>query len=89
VESVAEVVAPAVPAHLGIRIGESDPVILWVAYAPSLNEGDVEDPGQLSDTSDPFHPHDYEGSEEAEGVAEWSAGAWGVEGLLCLCFGKV
>ena len=49
---------------------------------------DVEGYGELSEAPDLLHTHHYEGSEEAEGVAGWPAGACGVEAFESLCFGK-
>jgi hypothetical protein len=53
VELIAQVEAPTVPAHPGIRVGETSPVILWVAYAPRLDERGVEDRIHLLDPAPP------------------------------------
>ena len=49
---------------------------------------DVEGPGELSEAPYLLHSHYYEGPEEAEGAAGWSAGACGVEAFESVCFGK-
>jgi len=47
VELVVQVVAPAMPAHPGLQVGEPDPAIPGKADAPSLDEGCVEDDAHL------------------------------------------
>jgi len=58
VELVAQVEAPAVPAYPGVRVGEPCPVIHWVADAPGLDEGCVEDHIYLLNIAPP-EEHDY------------------------------
>ena len=52
-ELVAQVIAPTVPAHPGIRVREPSPVILRMAYAPRLDERRVEDHIHLLDAAPP------------------------------------
>ncbi len=147
-ELVPQIEAPAMPAHPGVRVGESSPVILGMAYAPRFDEGcvedgvhlfdsvppeehdhllvydpaqtfgshqlgeaaedgagvallafldeaelpeplvDVEGSGELSEAPDLLHAHYYEGSDEAERAAGWSAWSCGVEAFESVCFGK-
>ena len=77
-EFVAEVVAPAVPAHPGIRVGESSPAVPGMAYAPGLDEGCVEDGVHLLDLAPPeehddllvYYPPQPLGSDQLGEAAE-------------------
>jgi len=82
VELVAEVVAPAVPPHPGIRVGEPSPVIPGMAYAPGLDEAGVEDHVNLPNIAPPekhddllvYYPPQPLGSHQVGEAAEDGAG---------------
>jgi len=57
VELVAQVLDPPIPPDPSIRVGESSPAVIGMAYAPRLDEGGVED-GIYS--LDPTPPEEYD-----------------------------
>lgn len=58
VELVTQIVAPAVPPHLGMLVGESSPIIPGMAYAPSPDEAGVQDHVNLPNIAPPEEHND-------------------------------